>query len=682
MGQETSQIDPNTPCETLSSRTLDAVAEYIKGGRPKRIVVMTGAGISTSAGIPDFRSPDTGLYANLARLDLPYAEAVFSIDYFRRNPNPFYILAKELYPGQFYPTVAHAFIALLEVKNLLQMLFTQNIDCLERRAGVPGEKIIEAHGSFATQRCIDCKTDFPEDLMLKAVHNGDVPHCLVPQCNGLVKPDIVFFGEALPGAFFRNQHVPAMADLIIVMGTSLSVQPFASLPQMAREGVPRVLFNLESVGDFGSRADDVVVVGDCDSGVRKLADALGWRDELEELWKDVGGNTKEKEAAKLEEDKRRMTKDELLEYEIEKLTGEVDKTLSLSKEHSKQVNGLLESESGESSRSLKTSEITKSELKKPALEENTSLTAEKTTTELSAQERTGALFDDQFDEGHLSKDLALARQEIDVYAQKRFVGTMQNYMEGILSQVNAGVSAEILTPEGYLMNRRKTVGIQVYFALFEYGYGLNMPAYVFAHPAIQILKNLTLDLVGLLNDIASYKKEQLKGETHNIIAIFSTEGGSKQSAFDRTDELYKACFKQWYIAQSELPIWGEETDRKVQKYVECIQNIVRGTLYHTFNCDRYFGKEKEVNKWGWTTRNGGGATSQRLRESKSVSSEKDYKIRYALILVIVRHLLMCEVWLQSYIIQASIMHLQNTEIYLVSKTRLVTSPYVEASKSK
>lgn len=109
----------------------------------------TGAGIGTSAGIPDFRSPETGLYANLSRLNLPYAEAVFDITYFRTNPEPFYTLAQELYPGKFRPTITHSFIALLEKKGLLLKLFTQNIDCLEREAGVPDDKIIEAHGSFA-----------------------------------------------------------------------------------------------------------------------------------------------------------------------------------------------------------------------------------------------------------------------------------------------------------------------------------------------------------------------------------------------------------------------------------------------------------------------------------------------------------------------------------------------------
>jgi NAD-dependent histone deacetylase SIR2 len=166
MGNEESRIvDEDTPPQTLKARTVEALAQYIKDGRAKQIVVMvrhvslqyhtstngskTGAGISTSAGIPDFRSPETGLYANLARLNLPYAEAVFDISYFRDKPEPFYTLAQELYPGKYRPTVTHSFITLLHKKGLLLKLFTQNIDCLEREAGVPGDMIIEAHGSFA-----------------------------------------------------------------------------------------------------------------------------------------------------------------------------------------------------------------------------------------------------------------------------------------------------------------------------------------------------------------------------------------------------------------------------------------------------------------------------------------------------------------------------------------------------
>jgi len=194
---------------------------------------------------------------------------------------------------------------------------------------VPGEMIVEAHGSFASQRCIECKTEFPDAMMKKAVQEREVPRCLRKTCNGLVKPDIVFFGEALPEAFHRNRTLPASADLAIIMGTSLSVQPFASLPSFVAEQTPRVLINLERVGGLGSRADDVLLLGDCDVGVRKLADVLGWLDELEELWQ----RTNPSEEGQKEQQLPPKTRDEKLEEEVDLLTRDIDKTLKLSKDH-------------------------------------------------------------------------------------------------------------------------------------------------------------------------------------------------------------------------------------------------------------------------------------------------------------------------------------------------------------
>ncbi|KAJ4303640.1 Sir2 histone deacetylase Hst2 [Kalmusia sp. IMI 367209] len=331
MGQDESRIvDENTPPQTLESRTLEAVAKYIRDGQARRIVVMTGAGISTSAGIPDFRSPDTGLYANLARLNLPYAEAVFDISYFRGNPLPFYTLAQELYPGNYRPTITHSFIHLLHQKGLLLKLFTQNIDCLEREAGVPGDKIVEAHGSFARQSCIDCKKPYPEDLMKTAIREKRVPTCLDEKCGGLVKPEIVFFGEQLPAEFFENRALPAEADLAIVMGTSLSVQPFASLPGFCGDGTPRVLINQEQVGNLGSRADDVLLLEDCDTGVKKLAEACGWLEELENLWSETARPGQVEQEKKADEPKK--SRDEQLQDEVDKLTREVEENLRLTQE--------------------------------------------------------------------------------------------------------------------------------------------------------------------------------------------------------------------------------------------------------------------------------------------------------------------------------------------------------------
>ncbi|KAI9653022.1 MAG: Sir2 histone deacetylase Hst2 [Alyxoria varia] len=329
--EESTPVAESAPTLTLGSRTLDALASYLTSPRCKNVVVMSGAGISTSAGIPDFRSPGTGLYANLARLNLPYAEAVFDISYFRQNPLAFYTLAHELYPGKFRPTITHSFIRLLEEKKKLLMHFTQNIDCLDREAGVSPEKIVEAHGSFANQGCIECKAPCSKEEMLKYVKEKKVPRCREPGCGGLVKPGIVFFGEALPGEFFASRGLPARADLCIVMGTSLTVQPFASLPGVVTETVPRALLNLERVGGMGSRPDDVLVLGDCDDGVRKLAKACGWLEELEQLWRGTGGKF-EKDAPAVEQ-KEAKTRDEQVSDEVEQLTRDVDATLKISQEH-------------------------------------------------------------------------------------------------------------------------------------------------------------------------------------------------------------------------------------------------------------------------------------------------------------------------------------------------------------
>lgn len=316
-------------------------------------MLQVGAGVSTAAGIPDFRSPDTGLYANLARLNLPYPEAVFDISYFRNNPHPFYALARELYPGSHKPTLAHTFINLLYQKGRLLKCFTQNIDCLERETGLPANMIVEAHGSFATSSCIDCKEPFPEKKMREAIRTEEVPRC--PNCTGLTKPDIVFFGEALPPDFFDNRTLLDTADLCIVMGTSLTVQPFASLPYFCRENCPRVLINLTKAGDLGHRRDDVVMLMDCDAGVAQLADALGWRDELNRMFEQVNPEkvAEAKETAQkrvfseLKEECNREERDEQLHGEIDKLTAEVDESLHVSRSHERWIRDELAREPGE-----------------------------------------------------------------------------------------------------------------------------------------------------------------------------------------------------------------------------------------------------------------------------------------------------------------------------------------------
>lgn len=264
-----------------------SIADLIKNGQATRIAVLTGAGISTAAGIPDFRSPGTGLYDKLAPLKLPYPEAIFHISYFTHTPEPFYAIARARHPGNLKPTISHAFLALLAKKGLLHFLFTQNIDGLEEVAGVPADKVLWAHGNWKSQHCHKCNAEYPDDLMKKAIRSGEVPYCLKPGCGGAVKPDVVFFGQSLPAEFAEKEKEVAEADLMLVMGTSLKVAPCSRLPRLVKEGVPRVLINMERAGDIGNESEDVCILGTCDDGVRRLADALGWSEELEGIWKEA-----------------------------------------------------------------------------------------------------------------------------------------------------------------------------------------------------------------------------------------------------------------------------------------------------------------------------------------------------------------------------------------------------------
>ncbi|KAI3377281.1 hypothetical protein L3Q82_008494, partial [Scortum barcoo] len=276
-------------------QTLEDIAKNIREQKYKKVVVMAGAGISTPSGIPDFRSPGSGLYDNLQQYDLPYAEAIFEINFFHHNPNPFFALAKELYPGNYLPNLTHYFVRLLHEKKQLLRMYTQNIDGLERR--IPPDMLVEAHGTFATATCTVCRRKYEGEELRPDVMAGTVPKC--PTCKGVVKPDIVFFGEELPPHFLKYLTDFPLADLLIVMGTSLEVEPFASLAGAVRGSVSRLLINRDLVGPFAwrRRPQDVVQLGDVVSGVQTLVDALGWTQELDALM----ASAAQKAATKTEE---------------------------------------------------------------------------------------------------------------------------------------------------------------------------------------------------------------------------------------------------------------------------------------------------------------------------------------------------------------------------------------------
>ncbi|XP_033063606.1 NAD-dependent protein deacetylase sirtuin-3, mitochondrial isoform X2 [Trachypithecus francoisi] len=263
--------------------SLQDVAELIRARACQRVVAMVGAGISTPSGIPDFRSPGSGLYSNLQQYDLPYPEAIFELPFFFHNPKPFFTLAKELYPGNYKPNITHYFLRLLHDKGLLLRLYTQNIDGLERVSGIPASKLVEAHGTFASATCTVCRRPFPGEDFRADVMADRVPRC--PVCTGVVKPDIVFFGEPLPQRFLLHVVDFPMADLLLILGTSLEVEPFASLTEAVRSSVPRLLINRDLVGPLAwrPRGRDVAQLGDMVHSVERLVELLGWTEEMRDL---------------------------------------------------------------------------------------------------------------------------------------------------------------------------------------------------------------------------------------------------------------------------------------------------------------------------------------------------------------------------------------------------------------
>ncbi|EGF81724.1 hypothetical protein BATDEDRAFT_18937 [Batrachochytrium dendrobatidis JAM81] len=274
----------------LKDSSIESFVEYLKENECSKVIVMTGAGISTSAGIPDFRTPNTGLYDNLASYKLPYPEAIFDIAYFRQKPQAFYTLARELFPGNYNPTPTHHFIKKLADNCMLLRNYTQNIDMLERMVGVDDDFLVEAHGSFHLARCVDidaCGKTYTIQEFKSALINTPIPRC---ECGGLIKPDIVFFGESLPRRFYDLLVDDFQrCDALIVMGTSLQVQPFAGLVNQVGPLVPRLLVNkdmcgdsrqktrgFDFVGDVQKIRRDAIFLGSCDNGAQLLTKLLGF----------------------------------------------------------------------------------------------------------------------------------------------------------------------------------------------------------------------------------------------------------------------------------------------------------------------------------------------------------------------------------------------------------------------
>ncbi|KAI0648138.1 DHS-like NAD/FAD-binding domain-containing protein [Trametes meyenii] len=273
------------PTKILESRDIEGVAKYMNSSQCRRVFVLDGsvpltppwnAAASAGAGVPNFRYPKKG------KLNLPYPRALFELAYFRFNPIPLYTLARELIPGRYRPTPTHSFVKLLADNGALHLCFTENLDALERQAGIPAERLVETQGSFASQSCADCRAEYDRAKLKEVVEKGEVARC--DACSGLIKPSIVFHGDPPPQSFTDKSPELSGADLLFVIGTPLITQPFGSLATMVPQNCPRVLISTDFAGDIGMRSDDVLLLGKCDDVVRDLCKELGWEDALEREW--------------------------------------------------------------------------------------------------------------------------------------------------------------------------------------------------------------------------------------------------------------------------------------------------------------------------------------------------------------------------------------------------------------
>ena len=257
----------------------------------KKIVFMVGAGISTSAGIPDFRS-ETGLFKQLQeKYNLAKPEEFFYKTTFLKNPMFFYEFSKLFDLSQTKPTIAHKFMHFLEKKNYVKYIFTQNIDGLELKAKIPKEKLIFSHGNFTEGHCAQCDTEIDIEKINEGVNKGEVYFC--PKCGGPCKPKIVFYGESLPLRFYECLFDINDADIIIIMGTSLKVHPFSSIPQRTPSNTKIVVFNNTKVGEYQYdkiTSNSIFIKGKVDDNILKL---LKDANKFEEFGKFIKGEYNE-----------------------------------------------------------------------------------------------------------------------------------------------------------------------------------------------------------------------------------------------------------------------------------------------------------------------------------------------------------------------------------------------------
>jgi len=243
----------------------ESLAELIRGSRC--VVALTGAGVSVPSGIPDFRTPETGLWAKVDPMEVAH------IDVFEREPERFWSYYRPRFQslGDKEPNGAHEALAELERRGLIEGVVTQNIDRLHRAAG--SENVIEVHGSIETSSCTACATAFGLEEVDDLFDERGVALCA--DCGGAVKPDVVLFGELLPETAIAQATVLAEeADLMLCVGSSLAVHPVAGLPRLTLSRGGRLAIVTKGETPYDGDAE-LKLEGEVDEELAALVAALG-----------------------------------------------------------------------------------------------------------------------------------------------------------------------------------------------------------------------------------------------------------------------------------------------------------------------------------------------------------------------------------------------------------------------
>lgn len=249
-------------------KSIERAADLVRRGQ--RVVVFTGAGVSTESGIPDFRSPG-GIWSKYDPEEFTYQRFVSSAEARKKH---WQMLRDTFLSYQAEPNAAHYAIAALDRMGKLDCVITQNIDGLHQRAGVPPEKVFELHGTMDWAYCLACRQRYPMDEVKGWLAAGvEVPEC--GTCGGTLKPAVVYFGESLPSAVLAEAKERSQnCDVFIVVGSSLVVYPAAYLPEEALwSGAKLIIVNLTRT-HLDGRAE-VVLQGKAGEVMTALVARLG-----------------------------------------------------------------------------------------------------------------------------------------------------------------------------------------------------------------------------------------------------------------------------------------------------------------------------------------------------------------------------------------------------------------------